>query len=155
MKSLTTILLCGLSIFAACASAKPEVALSEKYPVISLDRSGCFGSCPAYTLTLRGDGSATYIGKSDVQRVGNWRAKVDEKSLRYLMSAFEAIKFFELKDVYDDMVTDIPTYTLSYQLGDSTKKVTDRFGPPPGLRELERSIDSVAETLKWNKVAAE
>src|ERR1700746_1609053 len=31
---------------------------------ISLERTGCYGSCPAYTVTIRGDGSVTYVGKN-------------------------------------------------------------------------------------------
>ncbi len=159
MKTTTIRSLCtGLALvltLGACASTKPEPKLEANFPAITLDRSGCFGACPAYTLVLRGDGSASYIGKSNVEKVGAYRAKVDEQSLRFLMAAFERIRFYELNDVYDAMVTDIPTYTVKYTLHDSTKTVTDRFNPPPGLRDLERSIDSVADGLKWYKVAAE
>ena len=154
LRSSALLVMMTLSL-SSCASTKPEPKLDVNYPVISFDRSGCFGACPAYTLTFRGDGSATYIGKSNVERVGHWRASIDDQSLRFLMRAFDQIRFYQLNDMYDAMVTDIPTLTLRYSLHDSSKTVVDRFGPPAGLKDLERSIDSVGETLKWYKVAAE
>ncbi len=144
---------CSLVFIGACASSKPIVNFGPKNPVIMLDRTACFGTCPAYTLTLRGDGTAVYDGKSNVEKIGHYTATISTESLTYLIKEFDRIKFFSLNDVYDDAVTDIPTYTLRYTLNDSTKKVTDRFGPPPGLRDLERTIDSVADQLSWKQSA--
>ena len=31
---------------------------------IQLERTGCFGSCPAYSITMHGDGRVEYSGKS-------------------------------------------------------------------------------------------
>jgi len=56
---LTTLFVCGCS---------------KNYPIteISLERKGCFGPCRVYKVTLRGDGSATYICKENVERIGTF-----------------------------------------------------------------------------------
>ena len=153
MKFTTIVIYALLSVMLSCSSTKSDIKLSRTNPVIYFDRSACFGACPAYTLTLRGDGSAEYIGRSNVENVGVYQSTVDRKSLLLLANEFEKIKFFTLKEVYDAEVTDIPTFTLRYTLNDSTKTVTDRFAPPPGLRDLEKLIDEIADKLDWKKVS--
>src|SRR5215471_1107147 len=37
---------------------------------IRLERIGCFGTCPAYTVAIHGDGRIEYDGKSHVKQVG-------------------------------------------------------------------------------------
>src|SRR6187397_348614 len=32
------------------------------FTAMSLARTGCFGTCPVYTVTIRNDGTATYVG---------------------------------------------------------------------------------------------
>jgi hypothetical protein len=157
---MTTISLIRLASFPAivfvamflvsCSSTSPKLDVNT--PVIRLERTMCFGSCPAYNLEFRGDCTAQYEGFANVEKIGVYRAKVDEASLRVMMDRFNKINFFELNDIYDDRVTDIPTYTVTYQLGTKKKTVIDRFNPPPGLRELERSLDSVAKQLDWKPI---
>jgi len=125
----------------------------ENNPVFSLSRSACYGYCPTYNLTFKGNGEATYEGLNHVDRIGTYRATVSKDQLINLMKRFKEIKFFELKDLYDDMVTDIPTYTVSYTLNGKTKQVVDRFGSPQELRDAERYMDDIANSLDWKKVS--
>lgn len=140
----------ALMTLISCSSTSPKLDVNT--PVIRLERTMCFGSCPAYNLEFRGDGTAQYEGFANVEKIGVYRAKVDEADLRFMMSEFNKINFFELNDIYDDRVTDIPTYTVTYQLGDKKKTVIDRFNPPPGLRELEKKLDSIAKKLDWQPI---
>ncbi len=150
------VLLFATAALLSCASTKhTDIVLSANNPVISIDRSACFGSCPVYSMTLRGDGYASYIGKMHVDRIGHYRAKVDEQTLQFLAAELKRIDYFAMKDNYDAMVTDVPTITVNCTLNDSTKTIVDRFGAPTELREFENTLDSVAKTIKWMKVAAE
>lgn len=137
----------AMMLLISCSSTSPKLDVNT--PVIRLERTMCFGSCPAYNLEFRGDGTAQYEGFANVEKIGVYRAKVDEADLLFMMNEFNKINFFELNDIYDDRVTDIPTYTVKYQLGDKKKTVIDRFGPPPGLRGLEKKLDSIAKKLDW------
>lgn len=95
---------------------------------------------------------ATYEGFNHVDRIGLFEAKVSKEQLQRLMNRFNEIKFFEMKDLYDDMVTDIPTYTVTYTLNGKTKTVTDRFGSPQELRDAEKFMDEIANSLYWKKI---
>ena len=149
MRTLFSFVLCSLIL--SCSSAQPSIKLSENNPVISLERSACYGKCPAYTLTLFGNGKAIYKGESNVEKMGTHTATISESDILLLVKEFEKVKFFELKNVYDAMVTDIPTYTVKYTLNGTSKTVADRFGAPNELRDLERKIDEIADKLQWTK----
>ena len=89
-------LFCGALL--SCSSTTPTIKLTENNPVIYLERSACFGLCPAYTLTLRGNGIANYDGLSNVEKVGKHSAQISEEDLLTLVAEFDKVKIFELKE---------------------------------------------------------
>jgi ankyrin repeat protein len=121
--------------------------------VMTLSRSGCYGTCPAYSLEIRGDGTLIYEGKSFVVVTGEHRGHLSEEQVEVLVGAFRKADYFSLKDEYRYMVTDCPTYTTSIQMDRVKKSVTDyvgeELGMPEAVTELEQTIDQVAGTIKW------
>lgn len=142
-------------VLGACGSPSRvrSVADIPGDPEVYFDRSACFGPCPAYTLIMRGNGTARYTGKSNVDMIGIYEAVMDADRMQTLIDAFDEAKFSSLDDIYDDNVTDIATRTVRFRRFDTSKTVTDRYNTPPALRRLESVIDSVAGTLAWKKVA--
>jgi hypothetical protein len=139
-------------IVAGCASTSPkQVSEIPGSPEVYFDRS--FGSCPAYTVIFYADGRARYTGKSNVDSIGVFEGMIDAPRMMALINAFDRSGFSSMNDIYDDNVTDVATRTVRYRRYDSTKTVTDRFNTPPELRALESTIDSVAATIRWRKVA--
>ncbi|MBL7998813.1 MAG: hypothetical protein JNL32_09270 [Candidatus Kapabacteria bacterium] len=139
-------------ILLGSAASQPS-RFGSRNPVISLDRSGCFGKCPTYTITFTGDGKAVYKGVENVERIGYYTATISREQLRFLCNEFAKARFFSMKNIYDDKVTDIPTYTVKYRLNGRTKTVIDRYDPPKQLRALEATIDSLGNTLAWKKTS--
>jgi len=146
----------------------PEGAPSEVE--IMLERSACFGSCPAYQVAIRGDGAVRF--SSDQKNfdgtaaevhsafMGNnllWpgvhEARIDPKAVTDLIARFRAAHFMGLKDEYQAQVTDNPYYSLTLRIGGVTKRVTDyvgeRVGMPASVTELEKAVDEVAGTARW------
>ncbi len=154
MKTMLFLIISTFIISGCCSTKNNESSFSysETNPVLSLSRSACYGYCPTYNLTFKGNGIATYEGFNHVDRIGLFEAKVSKEQLQRLMNRFNEIKFFEMKDLYDDMVTDIPTYTVTYTLNGKTKTVTDRFGSPQELRDAEKFMDEIANSLDWKKI---
>lgn len=60
--------------------------------VITLERTGCFGSCPIYKLTIVADGSVAFEGR-DYVRSRKMAGRITREQLRELISAFEEIDF--------------------------------------------------------------
>ena len=79
---------------------------------IQLTRTVCYGRCPAYSVTIRGDGSVHFSGEKYVQIQGDHDAQIAPAAVMELVRQFEKAKFFAAGDRYVAEVTDNPTYTL-------------------------------------------
>src|SRR5689334_24876711 len=94
---------------------------------ITIDRQGCFGSCPVYTLTLRRNGSSTYIGKRSVERSGQYTAKqIYLGDFNQLSKAISDIGFFGLQDSYGGSIdTEEIVVTVATPLQSKTVKTVN------------------------------
>jgi hypothetical protein len=145
--------LSALFAIALAACAPVEAAPNDQPVAITLTRSMCFGFCPAYTVTITGDGRVTYVGHRFVNVVGQQQATIPRTDVQRLLARFDAIGFERLSDEYRAQVTDLPTYTITLTRNGRTKRVADYMGTavgmPEGVRDLEDEIDRVAGTARW------
>ncbi|MGO8934120.1 MAG: DUF6438 domain-containing protein [Terracidiphilus sp.] len=122
---------------------------------IELSRSMCYGTCPAYSVTIRGNGSVHFDGQRYVQIPGKHEARIAPDAVMELVRQFERAKFFAADDKYIAEVTDNPTYTLTLTVGGKTKTVTDYVGEQVGMplviTDLENAVDEAAGTEQWIK----
>ena len=122
---------------------------------IHLSRSMCYGTCPAYSVIIRGDGSVHFSGEKYVQIPGEHDARIAPDAVMELVRQFERAKFFATGDKYIAEVTDNPTYTLTLTVGGKTKTVTDYVGEQVGMplviTDLENAVDEAAGTERWIK----
>jgi len=65
---------------------------------ITLERWGCFGTCPAYTLSISGEGSVVYQGKAYVTSRGVHKGRVSQSNVQLLVQKFLDAKFFDMSD---------------------------------------------------------
>src|SRR5215467_4183401 len=122
---------------------------------ITLERTRCYGTCPAYIVTVLGDGSVKYFGKYYVDIPGAQTAKIQPARVEELLRAFEKIHFFDLKDRYVDDCTDGPTEVISLAMGGRSKRIEnyfcyqDKSGPKVDLMQLAEQIDAVSNGRQW------
>ena len=116
---------------------------------ITLERTACFGQCPAYKLTIFGEGKVVYEGTSFVNATGTQASQISQDKIKELVGEFYQIGYFALKDKYDAPITDLPTTITSITLGGRTKKVVNYHGAPKKLVELENKIDKITDSKKW------
>jgi hypothetical protein len=76
--------------------------------VITLERTVCHGTCPAYKLTIEGNGTVIYEGEEFVQVKGKQTASLSPAQIQDLVSAFEQANFFMLTDYTHEDTTDSP-----------------------------------------------
>lgn len=57
--------------------------------LITLERTGCEGTCPMYTLRISADGRVVYRGKQFVRNRGRAESKLTQEQLRQLLAEFE------------------------------------------------------------------
>ena len=120
-------------------------------PVITLQMTVCFGSCPSYSLTIWGDGEIEYHGNSYVAVKGNQTATIPKEDVQTLLYSANEIGYFDLKDDYAAPVSDAPSYITSLTMNGTTKKILDAGSAPASLMEFEDLIDYVAGTDRWIK----
>jgi len=122
---------------------------------IQLSRTACYGTCPVYSVTIRGDGSVHFSGQRYVLIPGEHDAHIDPAAVRDLVRQFEAANFFAAGDRYVATVTDNPTYTLTLTVAGKSKTVTDYVGEQVGMPlvivDLENAVDDAAGTERWIK----
>jgi ankyrin repeat protein len=120
-----------------------------------LERTECYGACPAYSIEVKGDGSVDFIGKSNVLMIGRHRGQIPKQAVDDLLAAFRQANYFSLRDSYVTRVTDNPTYRTSIEFDGLRKSVRDyvgvQAGMPDAARDLEEAIDRIADTEKWIK----
>ncbi len=83
---------------------------------IKLERLGCYGPCPIYSLEVHGDGSVFYEGAGGIVFIsGHHRDRISHAAVVGLVSAFREADYFSLKDIapFD---RDLPTYATSASL---------------------------------------
>lgn len=117
--------------------------------VISLERVPCYGTCPYYSLTIFGNGTVIYEGRSNVAVVGKHTYSVPKENAEHLINYFQLYGFFSMKDSYGTC-GDCPTYTTSIRLDEKTKTVVyNGYSAPDRLNFLDKQIDSLANSYDW------
>jgi hypothetical protein len=137
-----------LLLSAGCARGAQTTTPAEPLE-ITLQRTGCFGTCPDYTVTLNGDGTVVYSGRYFVRTPGQHTWKIEASAVQALAREMEAAGFFELQDEYTSRMTDHPTTFTTLKIGSRTKKVKDYVSGPAKLKDIEKKIDEVSGVLKY------
>lgn len=144
---------------ASCGSQQPAASASgtvfgskEDSVFFSLQRTPCFGKCPAYTATIMADGSAHYTGRSFAPREGEFTGTVDKATMQALFDRASSIGFFGFQDKYDAQVTDIPSTIIRVNADGKDKKVLGRVKTPPAFKPFAAFADSLLAPVVWTKV---
>jgi len=121
--------------------------------MITLERGGCYGTCPIYELKIHGDGSVIYKGEKHVNATGTRKTKISQAKVKNLVDEFYNVDYFSLKDSYEEpMATDRTTVVTSITVDDKTKTIRHYHGDmsaPEELGKLEDKIDQVVGTDRW------
>ena len=158
----TAVLLLIISLVHAVRSGEqiPE-------PIIVLEReSDVFQVSPEYRLSIFDDGRVLFQGKKHVKSQEPIHTKIDKEQLAKLLTAFERINFYSLRDRYEGgndgcgmMGTDQPYTTIRLNVGGKKKSIVHYYGCweegasrvvfPQELFKLEAKIDEVVKTKQW------
>lgn len=132
-----------------CKSAKRQTPSS--IVIIMMEKTACMGNCPAYKFEVFLDKTARYHGKANVDLLGNYATTLTDAQLDNLQNSFAEAEYFSFANVYSAQLTDLPTTFLYYNNGRESLKVTDYWGAPQKLKNLEKKIEEIIATLDWTK----
>ena len=157
-------LLAIVGTLGACARARSPMAALDS---IVLERTACFGTCPAYRLSVTATGVVAFTSRNrgDSARVA--RDSISPETVTWLRDEAERRGVLRLPAVIaddhslcPDRATDNPTVTVSMFRRDGVYRVTDYHGcflssdhttapALEGLRHFEAEIDSVTRSNRW------
>ena len=139
----------------------------ETFDRIDLERTGCYGSCPSYRLTIFGDGRVEYEGHKWVEVRGERSTRIGPDGLKPIVATINDIGFFNLRSRYryledgcPGVTTCGPTATVTVQAEGRKKTVEHYHGCyrgtmddpvpyPQDLFVLENLLDQAARTERW------
>ena len=154
----------SLLLVSACAPRKDvpsqaENAAAPGDPVITLERTPCFGGCPVYRIWVSADGKVGYEGRSHVRRIGTATGEVPVERLRALLSELERAGYFSFATRYTSAepacgryTTDSPSAITSVRYEGRAKRIEHDYGcgsAPGALVVLEQRIDEVLNSARW------
>ena len=79
-------------------------------PVITLERTPCFGSCPIYKVEIFADGRIVYEGEDFVKRKGRAQDRISKAAVQQLVREFNRINYMKLEDEYVSMGPNCPDF---------------------------------------------
>ena len=132
-------------------------------PVITLERTPCFGTCPMYKLEIFADGKVVYEGTDFVKRKGRVESRITKAQVQQLVREFNRINYFKLENEYvsegpncPQWWTDSPSVVTSINWKGRQKTIHHYHGcygteVLEQLTALENKIDQVANTKRWVK----
>src|SRR5215467_14066589 len=130
-----------LLITAALLSAPVVTGAQQNQNAITLERTMCFGACPAYLLQIDSSGAASFRQGPPENRHEERTSTITVDQLDDLVARFAAIHFFEFNNVYPTSSEDLPTVRIGLTVDGRTKNIRHSDVSPPGLEELERTIE--------------
>ena len=123
-------------IFASCNTIKD---INTKEPLISLQRTACFGECPIYKFEIYSSGDCIYYGKKFVNKIGEYKFNLKKTDIDIIISKAKEINFKKMDDKYTSSISDLPTTYIKIK----NKKIIDYSDAPKELRDIEKLIDEI------------
>lgn len=135
--------------FAAHGVEREELAAELPYERIELERSGCFGSCPAFLLRLDRDGRATWEGRAYSEPGGNRTGSVGLVDFARLCWFAEELELERLAGTYRAPWTDDQTTTIRLVEPGGKSIVFEDYGRQAPI-EVQALADMLELVARWN-----
>lgn len=156
----------GAVVVGSCHTApvsRPEGAVPES---ITLERTVCFGMCPAYQVTVDRTGSVSFVSRNPRDSSRTAAGRVSASVLDSLYARAVRIGFFALPDTLignstfcSRYPTDLPGATVTINTNAGAKSVNDYHGCAANtpaaseqlseLRIFEAAIDTLTGSSRW------
>ena len=119
-------------------------------PVLTFERTPCFGTCPAYSMQVFADGRVAYEGRHSVPLMGKHDLKLPAATVAEILRQAKVAHFETFEKEYKTGTTDLPSTIVAIRQPDgSLKKVTAESNAPENVKTyftyLTAQFDQLAQ----------
>lgn len=151
------IYLAALLTIIACSEITPTISNDV---LVKLERSGCLGDCPVYSLEIKKNGDVTFEGIEYVKALGIHKSSISKDAVLSIESALTKAKFTTMQSDLHPVgwgcfvaATDHSYMVIQATIKNKTKAVSTYTGcdakQVSAAIKLADEIDRIAEAAKW------
>ena len=144
----SAVLILCIAFFGSCKTTSN----SYQESVISLQRTGCYGTCPIWQFELHRNGGANLINKRFVEPLGSFASLYNADSVSALFEQFSKTDWDLFHDEYPDQNTDLPSVILTWKHCGFEKRIVIVGKHPEQLDVLIKEVEATKEKLSWKKI---
>jgi hypothetical protein len=158
-----------LSSFAADPSIATPPSLPSDLHGVSIEyfASGCYGTCPAFTLRIEGN-KALWDGHAFVRKKGKAEKQISDQQFSEIVHAWLGAKMYAMRDDYCEptcpdgsatIITDVQNTSIALKTPSYSKKVFECFTttdgkpdnpkPPEEYFQLSQRLVQFAKSNHW------
>lgn len=120
---------------------------------ITLTRSGCYGNCPAYQVTINAEGEVDFV----LSKLGGNLKKetlISKEDIERILAKFSEIKFMSLGEKYftsedgcSSMATDFPIQTIGLSQQEKIKDVRHDLGCTQIVGGIDKKLNQLSSLI--------
>jgi hypothetical protein len=141
-------LLCVAAVMIVFPSVTAQTSSVPSDFSITLERTGCLGSCPGYDVTILADGSVHYDGKFYVHVRGARSKTIPVSNVEKLVQTLQDENFFAWEEKTGACL-DFPDVSITVTLNGQRKHVYEGCNRPGQFLRLADTVDKVAGIKGW------
>jgi TonB family protein len=123
-----------------------------KITSIKMERTSCFGVCPAYTIEIKSNGACVYQGIKDALYDGRIKGKLSLKEWNALWAKYKPSQLQKLPNSYKVKASDFSKVHYTFMINGKTKVIRNANEGPEYLMALCEDISNlVGKKIKWDK----
>ena len=113
----------------------------EAGPVLTFQRTPCFGTCPGYSMKVYADGRVEYEGTRAVPLMGQRELQLPPATVAGMLRQAQQAHFDQFKDTYLSGASDLPTTIIAIrQPNGELKTVVAENNAPANVREFFNTL---------------
>lgn len=129
------------------SAAIADLPLGES--ILRLEKTPCYGTCPAFVFELHENGLATYDGRRNVENMGVHRAILEDDVVSKMKDILTNSAFASFNNEYIERgIADLPQTKVTY-MGHKVKY--HDMKAPKELKEAIKELRAVINKLSWTK----
>jgi hypothetical protein len=138
---------CIAVVCVALAFSAQSRASSDDFS-LTLERSGCLGTCPDYKVTIQSNGTLHYEGRFYVHAKGIREKKLPRKVVQRLAQRLQDEDFFHWEQ-QGGVCLDSPETHITAVLSGTRKDVVEGCNTPGRILNLANEIEKITGIKRW------